>query len=72
MGFLTDDERTILDAAADRVVPPTADGHAGGAALGVGDYIDGLLDAFASDPPRIWAGGPFSVGPVAILPSTSS
>jgi hypothetical protein len=24
------------------------------------DYVDGLLDAFAVDPPRIWAGGPFS------------
>src|SRR5947208_10379166 len=26
----------------------------------VADYIDGLLGAFAVDPPRIWAGGPFS------------
>jgi hypothetical protein len=41
------------------LVPP-ADGHPGAAALGVVDYIDGLLDAFAVDPPRIWAGGPFS------------
>ncbi len=24
------------------------------------DYIDGLLGAFLVDPPRIWAGGPFS------------
>ena len=24
------------------------------------DYIDGLLGAFTFDPPRIWAGGPFS------------
>src|SRR6184192_24718 len=24
------------------------------------DYIDGLLGAFSFDPPRIWAGGPFS------------
>src|SRR4029077_17145462 len=23
-------------------------------------YVDGLLGAFAVDPPRIWAGGPFS------------
>ena len=34
--------------------------HPGAAALGVVDYIDGLLDAFAVDPPRIWAGGPYS------------
>ena len=59
MGFLTDAERSALTAAADRLVPPV-DGHPGAAALGVVDYIDGLLDAFAVDPPRIWAGGPFS------------
>src|SRR6478672_12697042 len=46
-------------AAADRLVPPV-DGHPGAGALGVVDYIDGLLDAFAVDPPRIWAGGPYS------------
>ncbi len=27
---------------------------------GVADYIDGFLGAFLVDPPRIWAGGPFS------------
>jgi len=27
---------------------------------GAADYIDGLLGAFLVDPPRIWAGGPFS------------
>ena len=59
MGFLTPTERAVVTAAADRLVPP-ADGHPGAAALGVVDYIDGLLDAFAVDPPRIWAGGPFS------------
>jgi hypothetical protein len=26
----------------------------------VADYIDGFLGAFLTDPPRIWAGGPFS------------
>jgi hypothetical protein len=26
----------------------------------VAEYVDGLLGAFAVDPPRIWAGGPFS------------
>lgn len=36
--------------------PPTPGaGEAGGA-----DYVDGLLGAFDHDPPRIWAGGPFS------------
>ena len=60
MGFLPPHLRPILEAAADRLVPPTADGHPGAAALGVADYIDGLLDAFAVDPPRIWAGGPYS------------
>src|SRR3954452_20460811 len=59
MGFLTPDERTVVTAAADRLVP-AVDGHPGAGALGVVDYIDGLLDAFAVDPPRIWAGGPFS------------
>src|SRR3954468_21493708 len=59
MGFLTDPERATVAAAADRLVPPVT-GHPGAAALGVVDYIDGLLDAFAVDPPRIWAGGPFS------------
>src|SRR6478735_12383364 len=59
MGFLTDAERATVTAAADRLVPPLED-HPGAAALGVVDYIDGLLDAFSVDPPRIWAGGPFS------------
>jgi hypothetical protein len=59
MGFLTDAERTTVTAAADRLVPPV-EGHPGAGALGVVDYIDGLLDAFAVDPPRIWAGGPYS------------
>jgi hypothetical protein len=59
MGFLTDDERATLTAVADRLIPP-GDGHPGGSALGVVDYVDGLHDAFAVDPPRIWAGGPYS------------
>ena len=48
-----------VEAACERVIP-AAEGHPGAAALGVADYIDGLLGAFAVDPPRIWAGGPFS------------
>jgi hypothetical protein len=58
-GFLTDDDRRVLAAACDRLVPPLEQ-HPGAAALGVVDYIDTLLDAFSFDPPRIWAGGPFS------------
>ena len=60
MGYLQEHERRTLEAAADRLVPPTADGHPGARALGVVEYIDWLLDAFSVDPPRIWAGGPFS------------
>ena len=60
MGYFDAADRSVIDAAADRLIPPTPDGHPGAAALGVADYIDGLLNAFAVDPPRIWAGGPFS------------
>jgi Gluconate 2-dehydrogenase subunit 3 len=58
-GFFTVDEHAVIAAACDRLIPPTG-GHPGGQALGCADYIDGLLDAFSVDPPRIWAGGPFS------------
>ena len=51
--MLSDDDARVLAAAADRLVP-------GAAAAGVTAYLDQLLDAFAVDPPRIWAGGPFS------------
>ena len=57
--FLTAHEHAALDAAADRLIPPL-DSHPGGAALGVADYVDGLLGAFTVDPPLIFAGGPFS------------
>lgn len=33
---------------------------AGAAAAGAADYVDGLLGAFATNPPRIFAGGPYS------------
>jgi hypothetical protein len=56
---LTAAEHRTLAAACDRLIPPV-DGHPGAAALGVADYVDGLLGAFTVDPPRIWAGGPFS------------
>jgi hypothetical protein len=57
--FLTEHEYAAVDAAADRLIPP-AGAHPGGAALGVADYIDGLLGAFTADPPLIFAGGPYS------------
>jgi hypothetical protein len=49
----------VVEAACERLIPPV-DGHPGARALGVVDYIDELLGAFEVDPPRIWAGGPFS------------
>ncbi len=57
--FLTEPEMHVVAAAVDRLIPPL-DGHPGGRALGCAEYIDGLLGAFGVDPPRIWAGGPFS------------
>ena len=57
--FLTTAERDTLDAACRRLIPPLDD-HPGASALGAADYIDALLGAFTVDPPRIWAGGPFS------------
>jgi hypothetical protein len=52
-----------VGAAAERLLPGAAD-------AGVADYIDGFLGAFLVDPPRIWAGGPFSGragGPASFL-----
>ncbi len=54
-----DARRRTVAAALDHAIPgdgvsPGA-GEAGGAA-----YVEGLLGAFEVDPPRIWAGGPFS------------
>ncbi|MDQ1467473.1 MAG: gluconate 2-dehydrogenase gamma chain [Actinomycetota bacterium] len=57
--YLSPADARILAAAVDRLIPPS-DGHPGAAALGAVDYIDMLLGAFLFDPPRIFAGGPFS------------
>jgi gluconate 2-dehydrogenase subunit 3-like protein len=57
--WLSAEEHAKVVAAADRLMPPHG-AHPGGAALGVADYIDMLLGAFTFDPPRIFAGGPFS------------
>jgi hypothetical protein len=56
--FFTDTEYAIVRAACARLIP--TDDDPGATEAGVADYIDGLLGAFATDPPRIWAGGPFS------------
>jgi Gluconate 2-dehydrogenase subunit 3 len=57
--LFTDDEYRVVEAACERLIPAAA-GHPGATTLGVADYVDRLLGAFAVDPPRIWAGGPFS------------
>src|SRR5262245_3456358 len=59
MHFLDPHEYAVVEAAADRLIPPL-DAHPGGAALGVADYVDRLLGAFTFEPPFIYAGGPFS------------
>lgn len=56
--FFTDAESAVVEAACARLIPTDED--PGATEAGVVDYIDGFLGAFASTPPRIWAGGPFS------------
>jgi hypothetical protein len=56
--FFSDDEYAVVEAACARLIP--TDDDPGATEAHVVDYIDGLLGAFAFDPPRIWAGGPFS------------
>lgn len=57
--FLDDAEFASLRAVVDRLIPPD-DGAIGGAEVGCADAIDALLAAFSVDPPRIFAGGPYS------------
>ena len=56
---LSPSDAAVLSAAVDRLVPAHGS-HPGAAALGAVHFIDLTLGAFAFDPPRIWAGGPFS------------
>jgi len=56
--FFTDDEYAVVEAACALLIP--TDDDPGAREARVVDYIDGLLGAFSFDPPRIWAGGPFS------------
>lgn len=56
--FFTDDQFRVVEAVCARLIPTDQD--PGATEAGVAAYIDGLLGAFHFDPPRIWAGGPFS------------
>ena len=56
--FFSDNQYRIVEAACARLIP--TDDDPGATEAGVVDYIDGFLGAFTFDPPRIWAGGPFS------------
>jgi len=58
--FFTDAELAVIAAAVDRMIPPDDAGCPGAAAAGGPNYIDTFLGAFSFDPPRIFAGGPFS------------
>lgn len=58
--FFSETELAIVAAAVDRLIPPDDAGCPGAAAAGVPNYIDTFLGAFTFDPPRIFAGGPFS------------
>jgi hypothetical protein len=56
--YFTDDQFRVVEAICARLIP--TDDDPGATEAGVAHYIDGLLGAFAFDPPRIWAGGAFS------------
>ncbi len=59
--YLTEGELTTLRALVDRFVPgKPEDPDDGALAAGCAEAIDALLGAFEVDPPRIYAGGPFS------------
>ena len=59
--FLTQPELETLRALVDRFIPGRPeDAHDGAVAAGCAEAIDGLLGSFASSPPRIYAGAPFS------------
>lgn len=60
-GFLTVGELATLRALVDRIVPgPPEDPDPGAVDAGCAGAIDALLAAFDVDPPRIYAGAPFS------------
>jgi hypothetical protein len=57
--FLTEHEHDVVRRLADRLLPPH-DEFPGAGAAGAADYVDRILGAFTTDPPSIWAGGPYS------------
>jgi len=57
--FLTQREYDVVREIADRLLPPHG-AFPGAGAVGTADYVDLTLGAFNFDPPRIWAGGPYS------------
>jgi hypothetical protein len=63
--FFTQHQAAVLDAATRRLVPgpdddPAEVGHPGAHEAGVLRYLDAMLSAFDSTPPKIFAGGPWS------------
>jgi len=58
-GWLTDVERSRLRLVLDSLLPDDGTCPGAGAVGGV-EYVDRVLGAFQSDPPTIFAGGPFS------------
>ena len=63
--MLTGHERAFLEAATARLVPgpdddPGEAGHPGAREAHAADYIVMLLGALREDPPKVFAGGPFS------------
>jgi Gluconate 2-dehydrogenase subunit 3 len=57
--WLTEDEHRRLTVVLDALIPNDGVGPGAGEAGGA-DYVDRLLGAFTYEPPRLWAGGPFS------------
>jgi hypothetical protein len=58
--FFSEAELRIVAAAVERLIPTDDAGAPGAIAAGVPAYIDSFLGAFTFDPPRIFAGGPYS------------
>jgi hypothetical protein len=56
--FFSAEQYAAIEVICAWLIPTDAD--PGASEARVVDYIDGLLGAFSSDPPLIWAGGPFS------------
>jgi hypothetical protein len=57
--FLSEHEYEVVRELADRLLPPHGE-FSGAGAAGAAEYVDRLLGAFTTDPPAIWAGGPYS------------